>query len=402
MKKYILIIIIAFVLIPQVSLVHAEEKIPATDSYTLIEPLPCITGVTKDCNAGEVTRKMDIKDYIMYVYKFALAISVFLAIIMIIWGGFLYITSEIPFIKSDGKGKIEGAVTGLALILVSYLILVTIDPRLVEVYSEVPPINIKTEDAATLLTNYQAKLVDELKAISKEDRESVLEANAKIRELEIEKERIENQLDNGIIEEEERDELIKKADIELKKLKATESVLYAKNVGLTRYMDAISILDDPNNRDQYLANYTAPTLPNPTGTERRPTNSKNKIQNDYNIQINELLKTNANATDIQKLERQRDFITTQILNDVKIKDLIISHSPNTQGMGEGSMLIDNTKELSAELKVQQAILNDKNQIDSSGLPEDQYKKIIQARVDSINQALGITPPKPPVETPPKP
>lgn len=400
MKKYILIIIIAFVLIPQVSVVHAEEKIPATDSYTLIEPLPCITGVTKDCNAGEVTRKMDIKDYIMYVYKFALAISVFLAIIMIIWGGFLYITSEVPFIKSDGKGKIEGAVTGLALILVSYLILVTIDPRLVEVYSEVPPIKIETEDAAKLLTDYQAKLVDELKAISKEDRESVLEANAKIRELEIEKERIENQFDNGLIHsEKERDELIKKVDIEINKAKATESVLYAKNVGLTQYMDAISILNNSNNRGQYLDNYTAPTIPNTTGTKTRPTNSPNKIQNDYNTQINKLLLTNVNGDDIQRLEKQRDFIIEQVNIDYGVSESIRNGGEVRSGT-MGSVYV--IKNLPEKLKAAEQDLVNVKKMKESGLPEDQYKKIIQARVDSINQALGATPPKPPVETPPKP
>lgn len=400
MKKYILIIIIAFVLIPQVSVVHAEETVPVVDSYTLIEPLPCITGVTKDCNAGEVTRKMDIKGYIMYVYKFALAISVFLAIIMIIWGGFLYITSEVPFIKSDGKSKIEGAVTGLALILVSYLILVTIDPRLVEVYSEIPPINIKTEDAAKLLTDYQAKLVDELKAISKEDRLSVLEANAKIKELELEKEGIERQFNNGLISsEKEKDELIKKVDIEINKAKATESVLYAKNVGLTQYMDAISILNNSNNRGQYLDNYTAPTIPNTTGTTPRPTNSPNKIQNDYNTQINKLLLTNVNGDDIQRLEKQRDFIIEQVNIDYGVSESIRNGGQVKSGT-MGSVYI--IKNLPEKLKAAEQDLVNVKKMKESGLPEDQYKKIIQARVDSINQALGITPTKPPAETPPKP
>ena len=115
MKKLFLSLILALSLVPTVSL--------AADTYTLLTPLPCIDGVGANCQPGTMQKEIDINNYILYVYKFALAASVFLAIIMIIWGGFEYITSEIPFIKSDGKSKITNAIAGLAMVLVSYLIL---------------------------------------------------------------------------------------------------------------------------------------------------------------------------------------------------------------------------------------------------------------------------------------
>jgi hypothetical protein len=77
MKKLILIFILALTLIPHISF--------SADTYKLIEPLPCIDGVG-NCKAGDLQKEIEINDYILYVYKFTIGISVFLAIIMIIWG----------------------------------------------------------------------------------------------------------------------------------------------------------------------------------------------------------------------------------------------------------------------------------------------------------------------------
>jgi len=66
------------------------------------------------------------------VFNFGIAAAVTLALIMIIWGGIIYMTTDSWTGKEDGKSKIKDALWGLGLALVSYLILYTINPCLVD------------------------------------------------------------------------------------------------------------------------------------------------------------------------------------------------------------------------------------------------------------------------------
>lgn len=98
---------------------------PKGNAYTLLEP--GIFGRDKVVIGGETT----FGDYASMAFKSLLAIAVALAVIQIVLGGFAYVTSAIPGVKSDAKGKITAALTGLALLLFSWLILNTINPDLV-------------------------------------------------------------------------------------------------------------------------------------------------------------------------------------------------------------------------------------------------------------------------------
>lgn len=62
------------------------------------------------------------------VFRIGVGIAALLAVIMIMIGGFEYLTSNIPGQKSDGKEKIKGAIVGLLLILLSFVILNVINP----------------------------------------------------------------------------------------------------------------------------------------------------------------------------------------------------------------------------------------------------------------------------------
>ena len=150
MKKILLSLFITICLLPFIS--NAENS-ANTDEYKLLEPLPCIEGVEKDgkaCEKGSTISSIKFDDYISYIFKFAIAISVFLAIIILIWGGFEYMTSEIPSQKSDGKSRMKNAIGGLIMVLASYLILQTIDPRLVEVNTQLQRVGINTSDSEAL------------------------------------------------------------------------------------------------------------------------------------------------------------------------------------------------------------------------------------------------------------
>lgn len=85
-----------------------------------------------DCTTGEECRVPWLGQYIGVLYKYFVGIAAILAAIMILIGGFIWLTSAgNPSRVTQAKEFIVGALTGLFLTLFSYLILYTINPNLV-------------------------------------------------------------------------------------------------------------------------------------------------------------------------------------------------------------------------------------------------------------------------------
>lgn len=118
--------------------VHAQ--VFQDNKYPLLEPLPCIPNSGQNCTKGEVIKEVNVEQYVRYVFNFSIAAAVLLSVIMIFVGGFQYVASEIPGAKSDAKSRIQGAIGGLIMVLVSYLILYTLDPRLTNIKLGFPKI----------------------------------------------------------------------------------------------------------------------------------------------------------------------------------------------------------------------------------------------------------------------
>lgn len=153
MKKLLLLI---FILLPLTTF--------GADTYTLLEPLPAIDGTGQaNCepNNGMIC-KIDTQTYLSYVYKFAIAFAAVAAVVMIMYAGFEYATTDIIGTKSAAKARIYNALMGLATMLASYLILQTIDPRLVQVETTLPEVKVvgKTFDYNQLVmtsTDYKIR-----------------------------------------------------------------------------------------------------------------------------------------------------------------------------------------------------------------------------------------------------
>jgi hypothetical protein len=94
---------------------------PAQNGYILLEPLPTLT-----------TSQPDLATYLEGIYVLTIGFAGILAVFMIIVGGVEYIFSELPSGKSDAKGRIAGAVGGLLLALLAWVILNTINPALLQ------------------------------------------------------------------------------------------------------------------------------------------------------------------------------------------------------------------------------------------------------------------------------
>src|SRR3989344_5120444 len=84
------------------------------------------------CAPGEECEIGWISQYVVAVYRYGVGLAAILAAIMIMVGGFLWLTSGgSPDRVGKAKEFITGSLTGLLLALFSYLILYTVNPRLV-------------------------------------------------------------------------------------------------------------------------------------------------------------------------------------------------------------------------------------------------------------------------------
>jgi len=366
MKKILLIILIA------ISLVPTYSRAQTTEAYTLLEPLPCIEFEGSTCKPGEMQSKISINGYIMYIYKFSIAIAVFLAIVMIIWGGFNYITSEVPFIKSDGRSKITNALSGLAMVLVSYLILATIDPRLVNIDSNIPPLPY-TDEQLKDVNAFQKGIEQDLNRINDENKLELQRLAKATEDATREKAAINAKINSKELSGEEAQKALLEADKKITDSLVQSNALIAESEGLQSFTNALYFINDPEKPEGELDRYLADTVPNPRGNTPRRVDSENIIQNQYNQKINEILNTNSSYDVVQKLEKQRDFYIAEVKEEKLLKtDLSVSLTYNLTK--RNAVYVDNIKN---------AIKNSSD----AGISLEQYVKIMQARIDKIDATL---------------
>lgn len=91
------------------------------------EPLAPIQGPD-----GEEIDGKDFPTYLQAIYRIGIGACFVLGVIMFTWAGIEYIVSESMTGKSEAKGRITAALTGLAIALVSYILLNTINPDLLK------------------------------------------------------------------------------------------------------------------------------------------------------------------------------------------------------------------------------------------------------------------------------
>jgi len=112
-------------LLPAITIIGASliALIAKAEDYKLLAPIKDVTSV-----GGEQI----FANYLSSLIPFILAAAAMLAAVQIIVGGIEYALSEAITDKSDAKDRMMSAITGLALALVSFLILNTINPELVK------------------------------------------------------------------------------------------------------------------------------------------------------------------------------------------------------------------------------------------------------------------------------
>lgn len=111
-----LIIIFVFGLFSVATFTFAQST-----QYTLLAPLDGYTTGTQTT----------ADSYLASIFKLAIALAGGLAVIMIIWGGIQYMSTDAISGKSEAKNTIQNAIWGLLLAIGAWLILYTINPGLV-------------------------------------------------------------------------------------------------------------------------------------------------------------------------------------------------------------------------------------------------------------------------------
>lgn len=113
--KYILVISL-LILIPHLVFAGPTTPTGETGFYSIV-PLPDLP----------ITADTSLVDYINAVFRLAISGAAILGVLMIMYGGFEYMTKEVTG-KKDGRDRIRSAVLGLVLLLISWLILNVINP----------------------------------------------------------------------------------------------------------------------------------------------------------------------------------------------------------------------------------------------------------------------------------
>src|SRR3990167_10753943 len=123
MNKLIISIFFLALAVP----VLAQEAKP-TD-YTMLAPIPQLA------TEGEKTNAVT---YVTGLFKLAIGLAGALAVVMIIYAGIKYMSTDAFSGKEEAKGVIENALWGLGLAIAAWLILYTINPKLVEIKFDIP------------------------------------------------------------------------------------------------------------------------------------------------------------------------------------------------------------------------------------------------------------------------
>ena len=113
-------------------LLSATPVLAQQTEYELLAPLP---GYVQNTTGNKTTASK----YIEGIFTLIIAIAGLLAVIMIIFGGIKYMSTDAFTGKSEAKATIEHAIWGLLLAVSAWLILNTINPNLVNFNISVQP-----------------------------------------------------------------------------------------------------------------------------------------------------------------------------------------------------------------------------------------------------------------------
>ncbi|GEM_PF-3687167 len=124
----------------------------------LSQPMMVVAASELEIPFGTITNVKNPLDYIVQIHKFSIGVASILAVIMMMIGGFLWISAAgNSSLITKGKTLISGAVVGLIILLFSYYILAGINPNLVNLRIQEPqPVPGTDNFGATVCCEYSS------------------------------------------------------------------------------------------------------------------------------------------------------------------------------------------------------------------------------------------------------
>lgn len=124
---------------------HAQSTVTCQpgDKFCALAPIPGLTD-QPTINTIFGTAGGNFAVFFNNLYLFCIGLAVILAIGMIIWGGFEYALSEAITSKTAGRQRIQHALFGLLLVLSPALVFYIINPAILNLNVNFPPLDTKT------------------------------------------------------------------------------------------------------------------------------------------------------------------------------------------------------------------------------------------------------------------
>ena len=110
----------------------------APSGFTALAPIPGLT----DANTTSVINSTTLANFFNNLYKYLIGLAAVIAVIEIIWGGLEISTKDSVSKQSDGKERITQAIFGLVLVLSPVLVFSIINPSILNLSLNLPPINL--------------------------------------------------------------------------------------------------------------------------------------------------------------------------------------------------------------------------------------------------------------------
>ena len=288
-------------------------------------------GVVKSINTDNCVKTNPLEK-IKNIYGVAIGIAAVLAVIMIIWAGLEYATTDAITGKSDAKVKWQGALYGLGLLLVSYLLLRTINIDLVNIN-----LNLGTPRVGDLVKD---NALADLVALAEVNSQAALQTAKTVQQqTKTATENIQSQIDT--------------LDTQLKdtNLSATDR---ARLLGDHQYASALlnfrksdqTIIDMSLEINNKISNGVSTDLSLFQSTLQKEIDSLNATKNDnqLNTRLGNAIDQRIIILDQKLVESNRVFSTVKNENDVYVRamDLYSKAKPSKQGMTPDQFLLELT------------------------------------------------------------
>ena len=132
----------------------------ALAQFVPLAPIPGLTNISPTTTIDQNT----LTTFFNNLYKYLIGLAATLAVIEIVWGGLEISTKDSVSKQSDGKERITQAIFGLVLVLSPVLVFSIINPSIINLSLNLPPIKLDIpvvpgsvpQDPATIVSNAAA------------------------------------------------------------------------------------------------------------------------------------------------------------------------------------------------------------------------------------------------------